>query len=108
MVIWIVNDATIKGSESGTSFRQALYFKECGFNLHDTMIYHKLNPTPAKSNRYQPCFEYMFVLSKGKPKTFNPILEDKKYMENRKYKQYNKQKNGEQIIHEYHSTSGKK
>ena len=77
VVVWIVNDATIKGSETGTSFKQALYFKDIGFNLHDTMIYKKNNPTPQKTNRYQPCFEYMFVLSKGKPKTFNPILEDK-------------------------------
>lgn len=96
VVVWIVNDKTIKGSETGTSFKQALYFKEIGFNIHDTMIYLKNNPTPCKSNRYQPSFEYMFVLSKGKPKTFNPILEDKKYKENRKEKWYNKTTNGVQ------------
>ena len=90
VVVWVVNDKTVKGSETGTSFRQALYFKEIGFNLHDTMIYAKNNPTPSKTNRYQPCFEYMFILSKGKPKTFNPILEDKIYKENRKKKWYNK------------------
>ena len=73
VVVWVVGDATIKGSETGTSFRQALYFKELGFNLHDTMIYQKKNPLPLQHNRYQPCFEYMFVFSKGKPKTFNPI-----------------------------------
>ena len=76
VVVWIVNDKTKNGSETGTSFRQALYFKEVGFNLHDTMIYAKNNPTPSKTNRYQPAFEYMFVLSKGKPKTFNPIMEE--------------------------------
>ena len=76
VVVWIVGDATINGSETGTSFRQALYFKEIGFNLHDTMIYAKNNPMPIQHNRYQPCFEYMFVLSKGKPKTFNPIMEN--------------------------------
>jgi len=76
VVVWVVGDATIKGSERGTSFRQALYFKEIGFNLHDTMIYAKNNPMPIQHNRYQPCFEYMFVLSKGKPKTFNPIMEN--------------------------------
>ena len=103
VVVWIVNDSTFKGSESGTSFRQALFFKELGFNLHDTMIYEKNNPTPQKSNRYQPCFEYMFILSKGKPKTFNPILEEKKYIENRKNKMYNKSKNGNQVQHEYQS-----
>ena len=77
VVVWVVGDATIKGSETGTSFRQALYFKEIGFNLHDTMIYAKNNPLPINANRYYPCFEYMFVFSKGKPKTFNPILEKK-------------------------------
>lgn len=78
VVVWVVGDATIKGSESGTSFRQALYFKEIGFNLHDTMIYEKINPIPQNHNRYEQCFEYMFVFSKGKPKTFNPIMEETK------------------------------
>ena len=72
VVVWVVADATIKGSETGTSFRQALYFKEIGFNLHDTMIYEKTSPYPANV-RYQQDFEYMFVFSKGKPNTFNPI-----------------------------------
>ena len=76
VVVWIVNDATVKGSESGTSFKQALFFKECGFNLHDTMIYAKKAPIPLTHNRYEQQFEYMFVFSKGKPKTFNPILEE--------------------------------
>jgi DNA modification methylase len=76
VVVWVVGDATIKGSETGTSFRQALYFKEIGFNLHDTMIYAKRNPMPItpKAIVYRPCFEYMFVFSKGKPKTFNPLM----------------------------------
>jgi DNA modification methylase len=78
VVVWVVGDATINGSESGTSFRQALHFKEIGFNLHDTMIYAKNNPIPQNHNRYEQCFEYMFVLSKGKPKTFNPITENTK------------------------------
>ena len=73
VVIWVVNDSVIKGSESGTSFRQALYFKEIGFNLHDTMIYQKANYIPLTHNRYEQTFEYMFCLSKGRPKTFNPI-----------------------------------
>lgn len=76
VVVWIVGDATINGSETGTSFKQALYFKEIGFNLHDTMIYQKNNPMPIQHNRYQPCFEYMFILSKGKPNAFNPIMEN--------------------------------
>lgn len=75
MVVWIVGDKTIKGSESGTSFKQALYFKEIGFNLHDTMIYAKNNvyAHDSRNKRYKQCFEYMFVLSKGKPKTYNEI-----------------------------------
>jgi len=73
VVVWVVGDATVKGSETGTSFRQALYFMECGFNLHDTMIYHKKNYVPLTHNRYEQCFEYMFVFSKGRPKTFNGV-----------------------------------
>lgn len=73
VMVWIVNDAVKKGSETGTSFKQALYFKDIGFNLHDTMIYAKNNPIPQNHNRYEQCFEYMFILSRGKPKTFNPI-----------------------------------
>lgn len=75
VVVWIVADATINGSETGTSFKQALYFKECGFNLHDTMIWEKptFTATGSLAVRYAPVFEYMFVFSKGKPKTFNPI-----------------------------------
>ena len=76
-VVWIVADATIKGSETGTSFKQALYFKEIGFNLHDTMIYLKNQLAFPDSNRYYSGFEYMFVFSKGKPKTFNPIADRK-------------------------------
>jgi len=78
IIVWNVSDQTIKGSESGSSFKQVLYFKdECGLNLHDTMIYKKKNPLPNTSgNRYNDSFEYMFILSKGKPKTFNPIMID--------------------------------
>jgi site-specific DNA-methyltransferase (adenine-specific) len=67
VVVWVVGDSTINGSESLTSFKQALYFVEkCGFNLHDTMIYQKdVMPFP-ESTRYNQCFEYMFILSKGK------------------------------------------
>lgn len=80
VVVWIVNDSTVKGSESGTSFRQALYFKEIGFNLWDTMIWRKTNPIPndTRQNRYIQAFEYMFVLSKGKPKTCNYLKEKSK------------------------------
>jgi site-specific DNA-methyltransferase (adenine-specific) len=75
VVVWVVADATVKGSETGTSFRQALYFKEIGFNLHDTMIWRKPNPVPQfpTIKRYTNDFEYMFVFSKGQPNTFNPL-----------------------------------
>jgi site-specific DNA-methyltransferase (adenine-specific) len=72
--VWVVGDATIKGSETGTSFRQALWAMECGFNLHDTMIYRKNGTGACGSNLcYWQSFEYMFVLSKGKIKTVNRI-----------------------------------
>jgi len=73
VVVWVVGDATIKGSETGTSFKQALYFKEIGFNLHDTMIYEKSTSPYPMHTRCNQLFEYMFIFSKGKPKTFNPI-----------------------------------
>jgi DNA modification methylase len=78
VVVWIVADATVNGSESGTSFRQALNFKAIGFNLHDTMIYSKANYVPLTHNRYEQQFEFMFVLSKGKPVTFNGIRMESK------------------------------
>jgi site-specific DNA-methyltransferase (adenine-specific) len=70
-IVWVIGDATKNGSESGTSFRQALFFQSLGFKLHDTMIYEKNSPTyPASrtGNRYTQIFEFMFVFSKGKPK----------------------------------------
>ena len=79
VIVWVVGDATIKGSESGTSFKQALYFMECGFKLHDTMIYDKGGAGGAKGSNlaYWNGFEYMFVFVKGKLKTFNPINDRK-------------------------------
>lgn len=76
VVVWIVGDETVDGSESGTSFRQALYFMELGFKLHDTMIYQKSGATHPESTRYYPTFEYMFVFSRGKPKTVH-LLKDR-------------------------------
>lgn len=77
VVVWVVGDATINRSETGTSFKQALYFKEIGFNLHDTMIFQKQNPIPQiYKKRYSNIFEYMFVFSKGEVKTHNPIMID--------------------------------
>jgi site-specific DNA-methyltransferase (adenine-specific) len=71
--VWVVGDANVNGSETGTSFRQALYAKDIGLNLHDTMIYAKTGFNNPSSNRYHQVFEYMFIFSKGKPKSFNPI-----------------------------------
>lgn len=75
VIVWVVADKTVDGSETGTSFKQALYFKDIGLNLHDTMIYKKKNTPFMRSNAYTNCFEFMFVFSKGKPKTFHPIKE---------------------------------
>src|SRR3990172_10026421 len=75
VVVWVVADATIDGSETGTSFKQALFFMETGFNLHDTMIFRKKNPIPQiYRSRYNNEFEYMFVFSKGQVATHNPIF----------------------------------
>ena len=68
VVVWVVGDATIKGSETGTSFRQALYFKDIGFNLHDTMIYAKNSYMPLTHRRYEQAFEFMFVFQNEIPK----------------------------------------
>jgi DNA modification methylase len=73
VVVWVVGDQTRDFTESGTSFRQALHFMDCGFCLYDTMIYASEKP-PATHRRYEQRFEFMFVLSKGRPKTFNPIM----------------------------------
>lgn len=81
VIMWNVNDATVKGSETGSSFRQCLYFMDqCGLKLHDTMIYEKTGTAFAsgpKSVRYTQIFEYCFILSKGRPKTIN-LIQDKK------------------------------
>ncbi len=83
VVVWVVGDATVKGTETGTSFKQALYFKECGFNLFDTMIYAKPPRGAVGNNKtYWQTFEYMFIFSKGNPKTINLIC-DRKNKESR-------------------------
>jgi len=73
VVVWVVGDR-IKGGRTLTSFRQAIHFQEMGFNVHDVMIYRKKNTPFMRSNAYTNCYEFMFVFSKGKPKTFNPLL----------------------------------
>mgnify|MGYP001586030130 CR=1 FL=1 len=93
VVVWVVGDATINGSETGTSFKQALFFKEIGFNMHDTMIWRKTT-VPQNGNRYEPEFEYMFIISKGAPKTFNPLKVMKLYKDNREFKNGQRNKDG--------------
>ena len=94
VVVWVVGDATSKFNESGTSFKQYLYFKKIGFNALDTMIYYKENYAPAYPSlrRYANQFEFMFIFSKEKPKTFNPIQRSK--VRNKKEKVAYRQKNG--------------
>lgn len=89
VVVWVVGDATIKGSETGSSFEQALAFKKMGFNLHDTMVYQKANYLPKTHNRYEQEWEYCFVFSKQKPKAFNPIKVPIQYPRNRVLKMRN-------------------
>lgn len=93
VIVWIVNDSTKNGTESGTSFKQALYFKDIGFKLHDTMIWHKNSP-PLTHKRYEQHFEYMFIFVKGKIKTFNPIMVDKLYVDNRTHTTIRRLKDG--------------
>lgn len=83
IVVWIVGDKTVNGSETLTSFQQAIYFKEIGFNVHDTMLYEKASRIPTQ-DRYYNVFEYMFILSKGKPKTLNFIVDHKNKTEGAK------------------------
>lgn len=78
VIVWVVADATKGGSETGSSMEQALHFKRLGLDLHDTMVYQTSKP-PINDNRYQAAWEYMFVLSRGKPKSWNPIKEKAVY-----------------------------
>lgn len=84
VIVWVVGDMSVDGSETGTSFKQVLYFKDLGLSLHDTMIYEKGGFPNPSSNRYHQVFEFMFVLSKGKPKIFNPIKDRKNIYEGSK------------------------
>lgn len=75
VVVWVVGDKINNGNRSLTSFRQAIHFQDVGFNVHDVMIYKKKNTPFMRSNAYTNCYEFMFVFSKGAPKTFNPLVE---------------------------------
>jgi DNA modification methylase len=95
IVVWVVADATINGSETGTSFRQALYFMGLGFNLHDTMIYDKGSFRYPQDNLYHQIFEYMFVLSKGHPNTINLISDRKAMWDDSHTRQMKREASGE-------------
>lgn len=75
VIAWVVADQTVNGSETGTSFKQALYFMAKGMRLHDTMIYAKDGAPPLNHQRYEQEWEYCFIFSKNAPKTFNPLTE---------------------------------
>lgn len=99
VLVWIVGDATINGSESGNSFRQALFLKDCGFNLFDTMIYSKPPRGAVGNNKsYWQSFEYMFVFCKGKPKTINLIM-DRENKESRKGDNGTKRLHNGELLH---------
>jgi len=104
-IVWVVGDAVLKGSESGTSFRQALYFKDIGFNIHDTMIYQKCGFQFPMTNRYQQVFEYMFVFTKGRPKTFNPIKDRENKCAGEKLKGSERQRDGSLTLKRIKSVS---
>lgn len=97
VVVWVVADATVNGSETGTSFRQALHFMGLGFRLHDTMIYYRNTPPSVAimQKRYEQHFEYMFVLAKGEPKVCNHLREEKVYVDTRKQKEGQRKQSGE-------------
>jgi DNA modification methylase len=98
VLVWIVNDSVKNGSESLVCFRQAIAFNSLGFNLHDTMIYAKNNYIPLTHNRYEQQFEYMFILSKGKPKTFNPLMRDNKQAGREQARSFRQQSNAFKVV----------
>jgi len=107
-VVWVVGDSSIKGSETGTSFKQALWAMECNFNLHDTMIFQKSSPPIIPTvKRYQPNFEYMFIFVKHKIKTFNAIRVPKLYKDNRTKKEWHRKPDGEFVISKRKPTKDK-
>ena len=94
IAVWVVGDQCIDGDKTLTSFSQGLDFKKVGFKMYDVMIYQKQNPMPS-ANRYSNAFEYMFILSKSKPKTINFLTEVPVYAGVRKFGGINRNKEGE-------------
>ena len=99
VLVWVIADETIRGNETGTSFKHALGFKDVGFNLFDTMIYLKQPRGAVGSNKtYWQTFEYMFVLSKGQPKTIN-LIKDRENKDTRKGDSGTKRLKNGKLIH---------
>ena len=93
--IWVVGDSTIDGSETLTSSKQKIFFREsCGWNIHDTEIYHRRGMPNEQEKRYRQDFEYIFVLGRGVPVTFNPMRHERHYNDKRKFKNINRRKDG--------------
>jgi site-specific DNA-methyltransferase (adenine-specific) len=102
--VWVVGDSYDKnGSETLTSFKQALYFKQIGFNIHDTMIYQKNSYPFPPVNRYYQQFEYMFVLSKGKPKTYNIQRQENIYKQKNHHSSTQRNKDGTTLHLKYNT-----
>ena len=100
VLVWVVGDTVVDGSETGVSFRQALHFKEIGFRLHDTMIYEKANyMMSSEQNRFTQIFEYMFVLSKGAPKAANMIKDRPTRTRGHVYRSRRRDLNGDEIFY---------
>ncbi len=97
IMVWVVGDSTVKGCETGTSFRQALYAMALGLKLHDTMIWQKPDYMPLTHNRYEQSFEYMFVFVKGRVSTFNGIKDKENVGAGRKITGTWRNENGETV-----------
>ncbi len=93
VVVWVVGDKIKNGNRSLTSFKQALVFQDVGFNAHDVMIYQKKNTPFMRTNAYTNCYEFMFVFSKGSPKTSN-LLKVKTARQGREWLPFNKGPDG--------------
>ena len=97
VIVWVVNDQIIEGGESGTSMEQALHFRKIGLTLHDTMIYDKGKCVWPDALRYDQCWEYMFVLAKGKPNTVHQIRDRRNALASRMARSTGVKKNGELV-----------
>jgi len=78
VLVWVVGDAFVNGSLTLTSFRQALYFVECGLNMHQRIVWEQQGMPSKRPQADQDDFEDVFILSKGTPVTFNPIMKRNK------------------------------